>query len=94
MLEIVVESELTESASVHAEFDVVFCLTSGAFFAGEPIQALLNLFIYASAWGGLLYFLFPGLIFWGIGVLHALMVISNKNVANKIADASDQQSPE
>ena len=63
------------------------------FFAGEPIQAILNLFIYVPAWVGLSYFRVPGPICWGIGVLHALMVIRSKKVTDN-ADALDQQSPE
>ena len=59
--------------------------------AGAPIQALLNLVIYALAWIGLFFFFVPGFICWGIAVLHALMVINSKKAdrrADKIADAA------
>jgi hypothetical protein len=59
-------------------------------FAGKPIQALFNLVIYAFAWIGLFFFFVPGFICWGIGVVHALMVISSKKAdrrADKIANA-------
>ena len=58
--------------------------------AVKPFQAVINFVIYVFAFIGLFVFIFPGIILWAIGVIHAFAVISSKNAdqrAQKIVDA-------
>ncbi len=58
-------------------FIAIFCSPLALLLALRPGAAILNTFLYVASFGGWLLFGVPGLILWGLGVLHAWMVISS-----------------
>lgn len=67
-----------------------FCSPLALLLAGKPFQALFNGVVYILSFIGLLLFFIPGLILWGVGAAHAVIVIHNKRAdqrAERLADA-------
>ena len=56
--------------------------------SGRLIAALLNLGLYFLAIIGMIPFL-PGLLFWGLAVLHAVLVINNARSEQRNRDLID-----
>jgi len=64
----------------------IFAAPLALLFAGKYVPALINLIIYILAGFGIFLFVIPGILLWIITVIHAFVVISNKN-----ADKRTQQ---
>ncbi len=56
--------------------------------SGRLVAALLNLGLYFLAIIGAITFL-PGLLFWGLAVLHAVLVINNARSERRNRDLID-----
>jgi hypothetical protein len=59
-------------------------------FAGKPVQAIFSFCIYTLAWITVFLFFIPGFFFWGIAVVHAVLVINSKRAdqrTEKIVEA-------
>ena len=56
-----------------------FCSPLALLFAGKPFQALANLILYVLSivcWVTIIFY-HAGFVLWGIGVLHAVLAISD-----------------
>ena len=61
--------------------------------AGMPFQALINFVIYVGSFVGVLLFVWPGVLLWGIGVVHAILMIQNRRAdrrAQRIVEAIEK----
>lgn len=72
-------------------FLAIFCSPLAILLAGRPIAAILNAFLYLAAFVGWLLGGLPGLLLWGLGVLHAWMVISGAKADRRIERAQSRQ---
>ena len=57
-------------------FIAIFCSPLALLLALKPFAAVLNAFLYIAAFPGWLFFGVPGFVLWGLGVMHAWIVIS------------------
>jgi hypothetical protein len=65
-------------------FIAIFCSPLALLLALRPGAAILNTLLYVGSFGGWLLFGVPGLILWGLGVLHAWIVISNAKADRRV----------
>ena len=64
-------------------FIAIFCSPLACILALRPGAAILNTILYLASFGGWLLFGVPGLVLWGLGVLHAWFVISGAKAARR-----------
>lgn len=59
-----------------------------------PFQAILSLVLYLLSFVGLVFFVWPGVFLWAIGVVHAIPMIHNMRAdrrAQRIIEAIEKK---